>query len=853
MKKMDKKGFTIVELVIVIAVVAILAAILVPVISNLVKRARVTNDTQLVRNLNTALAMDAQTGKHTNMQSALDATAKCGYDVAKINASAMDNMILWDSENDVFCYYQKEDDGTEIITYIPNSISGDPLPAGSYKLWMISDQVSNTYSTYYTGNATSVNVTTGFDAGTCTTLETINYTNTTDTPKSVVIRTNSFDTTLTINAPKDTIKHYDKVGSLNVIAVANASYHENGQVKFVEISTGRIALEAGAEVAHIHINAKEELSEGENAFDKVIISYDKSVDVTEVGFSRDDVEINETKGTLVVALQAGTETPTESTEMDYVWLTKQGIYEQIVVSDNEDKKENIGASQVEWVDTSNKSAETKDAAQKIANNIGVTATVGTQTYDVSVNSDRDIVLKETGTENVVYTVTVEEGKTVVTTTGENPETVEVEVVEAQPDKAIVEAGTTLFAGGTGTQADPFLIEDFDTMQMISFYSNRAYDSRYYSYYSSQSNGAEFVASYEESYGKYNPSYANWDVYYKVKDGVTIIDCSEASRKWKGIYLIGHFDGNGVTFKNLVGAPLFDGINGNGSTPTVIKNFNVDNCLIMTGSYYVGAVVRYCYYDVTFEDISISGYLEANSPASFLGQGNFFDKDCNITFIRCHSSMNLVSLNAQCGGFTGNLFGSYYNANHQCLVSLVDSYFDGSLAVASGTRFSYVECHTATPIKYSISYTNEALENQCSPLYSTGHTEAKDVNYLGSTKTITKGTLSLPETGSVFNVSKTTGAVSAKAYLIVGLNPGNFTAIFVSEEIDLSGVTDSFSTNKVKNYNVVVNDGTHKKTEFIGDTLYIYDSRYESGYGSLTFMVVQYDSLGGIVSVNTKSK
>ena len=114
MKKLNKKGFTIVELVIVIAVIAILAAILVPVLSNIINRAHVANDTTLVRNLNTALAMDTANPKHETMQSALDAAAACGYDVAKINASAMDNMILWDSVNDVFCYRVVDDNGNVV-------------------------------------------------------------------------------------------------------------------------------------------------------------------------------------------------------------------------------------------------------------------------------------------------------------------------------------------------------------------------------------------------------------------------------------------------------------------------------------------------------------------------------------------------------------------------------------------------------------------------------------------------------------------------------------------------------------------------------------------------------------------
>ena len=71
-----KKAFTIVELVIVIAIIAVLAAVLVPTFTSVVKKAKVSNDTQLVKNLNTALAADAAVnGKHATMQSALDELA----------------------------------------------------------------------------------------------------------------------------------------------------------------------------------------------------------------------------------------------------------------------------------------------------------------------------------------------------------------------------------------------------------------------------------------------------------------------------------------------------------------------------------------------------------------------------------------------------------------------------------------------------------------------------------------------------------------------------------------------------------------------------------------------------------
>ena len=49
--KKRKRGFTIVELVIVIAVIAILAAVLIPTFTNLIKRANLSNDQSAILSL----------------------------------------------------------------------------------------------------------------------------------------------------------------------------------------------------------------------------------------------------------------------------------------------------------------------------------------------------------------------------------------------------------------------------------------------------------------------------------------------------------------------------------------------------------------------------------------------------------------------------------------------------------------------------------------------------------------------------------------------------------------------------------------------------------------------------------
>ena len=82
-----KKAFTIVELVIVIAIIAVLAAVLVPTFTTVVKKAKISNDTQLVKNLNTALVADAAVnGKHMIIYGSHDVfhlrknRAETGYD-----------------------------------------------------------------------------------------------------------------------------------------------------------------------------------------------------------------------------------------------------------------------------------------------------------------------------------------------------------------------------------------------------------------------------------------------------------------------------------------------------------------------------------------------------------------------------------------------------------------------------------------------------------------------------------------------------------------------------------------------------------------------------------------------------
>ena len=106
MKRSTKKGFTIVELVIVIAVIAILAAVLIPTFSSLIKRANLSADMQAVRTINLALqTAEAKNGKPANADQAMLIIADAGYDVATYHPLTKGYEIYWvDTVNRVILY-----------------------------------------------------------------------------------------------------------------------------------------------------------------------------------------------------------------------------------------------------------------------------------------------------------------------------------------------------------------------------------------------------------------------------------------------------------------------------------------------------------------------------------------------------------------------------------------------------------------------------------------------------------------------------------------------------------------------------------------------------------------------------
>lgn len=237
----NRKGFTIVELVIVIAIIAILAAVLIPTFASLIQKANISKDTQVIRNLNTAIA--TATEKPETMRDALKIAAEAGYLVDKINAAANGNDILWDSENKVFCYMNAE---TGAVAYIPET-KVENANVAKHQFWKVYDEKhpvpatnDQTYSVYWAGTAApSVNAyKVGFDAGNCTEALEITYTNDKD-EHDVMFYMNGGKLTVNDTTTKSTQSLYGFVAEAD-ITTGNECFYVYGTVAKAAVNAGTV-------------------------------------------------------------------------------------------------------------------------------------------------------------------------------------------------------------------------------------------------------------------------------------------------------------------------------------------------------------------------------------------------------------------------------------------------------------------------------------------------------------------------------------------------------------------------------------------------------------------------------------
>ena len=259
-----KHGFTITELVIVIAVIAILAAVLIPTFANLINKANESADLQTVKNLNTILASEQTVSqkKPATMSEALAQAAEGGYTVEKLSPTSEDNDILWNQTTNRFVLVDKDgkiiyqDESVKEVAFNEND---------NYTYWKIADSESEIasetkgYSFYLSedfDNDISLNATAGIDVGTRTGID-IFYTSKAqkdEDGRTVLFNTNGG--TLTIDGQYDTVYHYNNAELVEIKNIDNNSYHlVNGTVNNLKAAKGHIVIEKGGNVGQLTITA----------------------------------------------------------------------------------------------------------------------------------------------------------------------------------------------------------------------------------------------------------------------------------------------------------------------------------------------------------------------------------------------------------------------------------------------------------------------------------------------------------------------------------------------------------------------------------------------------------------------
>lgn len=239
-------------MVIVIAVVAILAAVLIPTFSNLIEKANVSNDTVLVRSLNEELvSIEITEGKPQTMHDTLTAIAERGYSVEKLTPRSSGD-ILWEQTSNRFALVKDNE-----IVFGDDSTKAEI----GYTYWKIVKEMPaenpNNYSLYIAEGFTTaeaLTVASGLDVGNNSNIA-INYNNANDA-QNVIIRTQGGK--LSINGLEDTVSHYGTANSVEITAIAGNSYHEYGTILGnISLEQGRVVLENKSEVSSVVVTAED--------------------------------------------------------------------------------------------------------------------------------------------------------------------------------------------------------------------------------------------------------------------------------------------------------------------------------------------------------------------------------------------------------------------------------------------------------------------------------------------------------------------------------------------------------------------------------------------------------------------
>ncbi len=256
LKSALRRGFTIMELVIVIAVIAVLAAVLIPTFANLTERANESADTQTVENLNTILRSEETiTGeKPATMAEAIEVAASGGYNVDALTPTSDGNDIVWIKDVNRFALV----DGDGAVIHSDDGITSLDDYDVIYKISSDIADLNDTEYGYYFREDTTVsgNITTSVSADFSAVEGVESVTVDESTEGTIDIALNSETADLQVNGSAATVNVYGTLGNINGEDYGMNSLHVYGTVVGkVNVAAGKVVAEAGSSISTVMVTA----------------------------------------------------------------------------------------------------------------------------------------------------------------------------------------------------------------------------------------------------------------------------------------------------------------------------------------------------------------------------------------------------------------------------------------------------------------------------------------------------------------------------------------------------------------------------------------------------------------------
>lgn len=238
-KRSLKKGFTLVELVVVIAVIAVLAAVSVGAYFGITETANLQAAKTHVKQLNDMLLLSeiGQYKKNDTCHEARNDMRLQGLDIIELDEFSS-YRYAWDSVEDRIALVDISKHGSNGEGYIvyPNEVEVTQAQKARYFLFVKSQSELNNdkkWSYYlhddfvFENEELTIQTESGIDTGYVRPNSIVYSSN---LEQSVIFNTNYFNTELIINNPNGTIKHFGYSKSINADSFADGGYQEHGIV-----------------------------------------------------------------------------------------------------------------------------------------------------------------------------------------------------------------------------------------------------------------------------------------------------------------------------------------------------------------------------------------------------------------------------------------------------------------------------------------------------------------------------------------------------------------------------------------------------------------------------------------------